>query len=51
MCAACWRAAGAPFLTAAPETAQERLDRENKIRAGMVARGSTGRHLVRNGRT
>jgi hypothetical protein len=51
LCAPCWRDAGEPTAPDKGETHQQTLDRENAIRAGMTARGSTGRHLVRNGRT
>lgn len=50
LCLGCWRRAGEPFVY--PKmTAEETLDAENAIRKGMTARGSTGRHMVRNGKT
>jgi hypothetical protein len=46
-CAACWNAAGRP----SSDSLGEVHDLEVQTREQMTARGSTDRHMVRNGRT
>lgn len=50
LCAVCWRKAGAPFPLS-DVTPEQVMEAHNAIRKSMTARGGTGRHMVRNGRT
>jgi hypothetical protein len=50
LCSSCWVAMGRPWPRHA-KSMQQVHESEVAIRAGMTARGSTDRHMVRNGRT